>query len=40
MKYHPDKYATKGKQAMELAEEKFQEILEAYELIKRLRKIN
>ena len=40
MKHHPDKFATKGEDAMEQAEEKFQEITDAYELIKRLKNIN
>ncbi len=40
MKHHPDKFATKGEKAIEQAEEMFQEITEAYELIKRLRSIN
>jgi len=39
-KHHPDKFATKGEKAMEEAEDKFQIINEAYELIKRLRNIN
>ena len=39
MLHHPDKFATQGKEAMENAEEKFQIITEAYELIKRIRSI-
>ncbi len=38
-KHHPDKFATQGEEAMEKAEENFQIITEAYELIKRLRGI-
>ncbi len=39
-KNHPDIFATQGKDAMEQAEDRFQIITEAYELIKRLRGIN
>ncbi len=39
-KNHPDIFATQGEEAMEQAEESFQIITEAYELIKRLRGIN
>lgn len=39
-KNHPDKFATQGEKAMEDAEDRFQIITEAYELIKRLRGIN
>lgn len=38
-KYHPDKYATQGIEAMEKAEEQFQIITDAYEIIKKLRGI-
>lgn len=40
MKNHPDKFAMQGRDAMEKAEEKFQIITEAYELIKRLKNIS
>ena len=39
-KYHPDKFATQGKEAMEKAEDQFQIVTDAYELIKKLRGIN
>lgn len=40
MKNHPDKFAMQGKAAIDKAEEKFQIITEAYELIKRLKNIS
>lgn len=37
---HPNKFATKGKHAVEQTQDEFQEILEASGLLKRLRHIN
>lgn len=39
MKYHPDKVAYLGDEQKYIAEQKFKEINEAYELIKELRGI-
>jgi DnaJ like chaperone protein len=40
MKYHPDRVATLGPEVQKAAAEKFRQIQEAYETIKRQRGIN
>ena len=39
-KYHPDKYYGQSEEVIQKAEDKFQEILEAYEIIKKHRKLS
>ena len=39
-KYHPDKYHGQSDETIQRAEDKFQEILEAYEIIKKYKDFN